>query len=101
MKTTRTIFVTVTLGLLASYGLLMAQNSSMTFFVASSGGKGGDLGGVAGADRICQTLAMAAGAGNHTWHAYLSAAPANGQPAVNAKDRIGRGPWVNAKGVTI
>jgi hypothetical protein len=79
-----------------------AQSSDMTFFVTSAGsGKGGDLGGLAGADKHCQTLAQAAGAGTHTWHAYLSTQPAGGQPAVNAKDRIGSGPWKNAKGEMI
>ena len=71
----------------------------MSFFVTSAGsGKGADLGGLAGADRLCQTLAAAAGAGDRTWHAYLSAAAANGQPAVNARDRIGQGPWYNSRG---
>jgi hypothetical protein len=79
-----------------------AQSSDMTFFVTSAGsGKGGDLGGLAGADKHCQALAQAAGAGTHTWHAYLSTQPAGGQPAVNAKDRIGSGPWKNAKGEMI
>src|SRR5207302_5812788 len=64
-------------------------------------GKGADLGGLAGADRQCQQLAQAAGAGGRTWHAYLSAQAAEGQPAVNARDRIGRGPWQNAKGVVV
>ncbi len=71
----------------------------MTFFVTSNGpGKGGDLGGLAGADAHCQTLAAAAGAGNRTWRAYLST---QGQNAVNARDRIGKGPWHNAKGVEV
>jgi len=79
-------------------GVAQAQNA-MTFFVTSAGpGKGGDLGGLEGADRHCQALAQAAGAGAKTWHAYLSTQGAN---AVNAKDRIGKGPWVNAKGVTV
>jgi hypothetical protein len=74
----------------------------MTFFVTSAGsGKGADLGGLSGADKICQDLAQAAGAGNLTWHAYLSATAAGGAAAVNARDRIGRGPWTNAKGVVI
>jgi len=73
----------------------------MSFFVASAGsGKGADLGGLAGADRICQTLATAVGS-TKTWHAYLSASAANGQPAVNARDRIGTGPWYNAKGARV
>jgi hypothetical protein len=69
--------------------------------VTSAGsGKGADLGGIAGADRICQTLATAAGS-TKTWHAYLSAAAAGGQAAVNARDRIGAGPWFNAKGARV
>jgi hypothetical protein len=62
---------------------------------------GGNLGGLAGADKHCQTLATAAGAGNRTWRAYLSATAAAGQPPVNARNRIGTGPWYNAKGVLI
>ena len=76
----------------------------MTFFVTSVGpGKGGDLGGLEGADQYCQSLAKAAGAGNRTWRAYLSTqAPALNDPkVVHARDRIGAGPWHNAKGVTI
>jgi hypothetical protein len=74
----------------------------MSFFVTSAGsGNGANLGGLAGADRICQTLATAVGRGDKTWHAYLSASAANGQPAVNARDRIGSGPWYNAKGARI
>jgi len=79
-----------------------AQQSNMTFFVTSVGeGKGADLGGLEGADRHCQSLAQGAGAGSHTWHAYLSTQAADGKPAVNARDRIGRGPWQNAKGEVI
>jgi hypothetical protein len=74
----------------------------MSFFITSAGsGNGANLGGLAGADRICQTLATAAGRGDKTWHAYLSTSAANGQPAVNARDRIGAGPWYNAKGARI
>ena len=74
----------------------------MSFFVTSVGaGKGADLGGIAGADQHCQKLAEAAGAGNRTWHAYLSASASGGQPAVNARDRIGPGPWYNAKGARV
>lgn len=74
----------------------------MGFFITSTGsGSGGNLGGLAGADKQCQTLAAAAGAGNRTWHAYLSAAAAGNQPAVNARDRIGTGPWYSAKSVLI
>jgi len=77
----------------------LAQQSSMTFFVTSANpGKGGDLGGLEGADRFCQQLAVAAGAGGKAWRAYLST---QGASAVNAKDRIGKGPWQNAKGVVV
>jgi hypothetical protein len=74
----------------------------MTFFVSSAGpGNGANLGGLAGADAHCQKLAAAAGAGNRTWHAYLSTSAADGKPAVNARDRIGKGPWHNAKGAMV
>ena len=76
-----------------------AQDNPMSFFVTSAGpGKGGDLGGLEGADAHCQALAEAAGASGKTWRAYLST---SGEGAVNARDRIGSGPWVNAKGVEI
>jgi hypothetical protein len=76
-----------------------AQQANMTFFVTSLGmGKGADLGGLAGADRHCQELAASVGAGGKTWRAYLST---QGPGAVNARDRIGKGPWMNAKGVII
>ena len=87
---------------LAMSGSTIAQQAGMTFFVTSVGsGNGADLGGLAGADQRCQQLAQAAGAGGHTWHAYLSTQAANGQPAANARDRIGKGPWTNAKGVVV
>lgn len=93
------------LSLLASAALLAlgtglsAQQNAMTFFVTSVGiGKGADLGGLQGADRHCQSLAQAAGAGGKTWRAYLST---QGTGAVNARDRIGKGPWQNVKGVVI
>ena len=77
------------------------RNCGMTFFVTSVGsGNGADLGGLAGADAHCQQLAQAAGAGG-TWRAYLSTQAADGQPAVNARERIGSGPWQNAQGVVI
>lgn len=79
--------------------LVHAQQANMSFFISSTGpGKGAELGGLAGADRHCQQLAQAAGAGGKTWHAYLST---QGAGAVNAKDRIGKGPWMNAKGEVI
>ncbi|HSV25092.1 MAG TPA: lectin [Xanthobacteraceae bacterium] len=88
--------------MLASNGAAQAQQAGMSFFVTSNGvGKGADLGGIEGADRHCQQLAQAAGAGSRTWHAYLSTQAADGKPAVNARDRIGKGPWQNSKGVVI
>ena len=96
-----TLLATSTAGLLIS-GSAPAQNyapAGMTFFVTSIGpGDGGDLGGLEGADAHCQSLAAAVGAGSRTWRAYLSTDGAGG---VNARDRIGQGPWVNATGVTI
>jgi hypothetical protein len=93
--------VVMTLTAVASFRV-SAQQNQMSFFVTSAGsGNGANLGGLAGADKICQNLGQAAGAGNRTWRAYLSAAAAAGQPVVNAKDRIGKGPWRNAKGVVI
>lgn len=95
--------------LAAAAGLLVltasagqAQTAEMSFFVTSAGsGKGADLGGLAGADAICQRLAQAVGAGGKTWRAYLSTQAADGAAAVNARDRIGAGPWRNAKGAVI
>jgi len=76
-----------------------AQQSDISFFITSAGpGKGGDLGGINGADQLCQLLGATAGAGTKTWHAYLST---QGASAVNARDRIGKGPWKNAKGIII
>lgn len=88
-------------GLLAAVvaGAALAQQNQMTFFVTSVGsGNGANLGGLSGADKHCQTLAAAAGAGSRTWRAYLST---QGPGAVNARDRIGQGPWVNVKGVPV
>ena len=94
------IFATIAaLPLALSSGAQAQQASAMTFFVTSAGsGKGADLGGIEGADRHCQQLAQAAGAGGKTWRAYLST---QGSGAVNAKDRVGAGPWQNAKGEVI
>jgi hypothetical protein len=79
-----------------------AQSADTSFFVTSTGiGNGGNLGGLPGADNHCQTLAQAAGIGAKTWRAYLSTQAADGQPAVNARDRVGKGPWKNSKGVVI
>lgn len=96
---TLTLLATAAVLSLGATGAANAQASAMTFFVTSVGvGNGGDLGGLAGADAHCQKLATAAGATGKTWRAYLST---QGQGAVNAKDRIGKGPWQNAKGVVI
>ncbi len=95
----RTITVSIAAMLCVFGGSGLAQQAQMTFFVTSVGlGKGGDLGGLAGADNHCQSLAQSVGAGSKTWRAYLSTQGAGG---VNAKDRIGNGPWANAKGVQI
>ena len=80
----------------------LPQAPNMTFFVTGAGpGKGADLGGLEGADQYCQTLAQRHGAGGKTWHAYLSTQGAEGKPAVNARDRVGKGPWQNFKGTVV
>ena len=93
-----------TLALLAvgAAAVAQAQSPNMTFFVTSVGaGKGADFGGLEGADKYCQSLAATAGAGGKAWRAYLSTQASGSTPAVNAKDRIGKGPWQNAKGVVV
>ena len=95
---TKTIYVLAPAMLILAGLPALAQNASekMTFFITSAGsGKGADLGGIKGADQHCQALAKAVGAGKHTWHAYLST------KTENARDRIGKGPWYNAKGVMV
>jgi hypothetical protein len=93
------LVVSIVLAGLGVFGGAQPFAGDMSFFVGSSGsGKGADLGGLEGADRICRTLAEAVGAGGRTWRAYLST---QSPGAVNARDRIGSGPWVNAKGVVI
>lgn len=100
-----TIFAIASLALLVNApGAAAADKSGkMSFFVTSVGmGKGGNLGGLAGADKHCQSLAAAAGAGKHTWRAYLSTQGKGfKEPVVHARDRIGKGPWYNAKGVVV
>ncbi len=92
----------VALSALAACGSLSGGKTGMSFFVTSAGpGNGADLGGLAGADKHCQTLATAAGAGSRTWRAYLSQQPDGAVPSVNARDRIGKGPWMNAKGAVV
>jgi hypothetical protein len=98
-RASRSILGSLVLLGLGGAAIAHAQQSEMTFFITSAGsGKGGDLGGLAGADKHCQALAQAAGAGGKAWHAYLST---QGAGAVNARDRIGSGPWQNAKGIVI
>ena len=101
---------TLKLSMLAAAALLsldaganaQQQAPNMTFFVTSAGpGKGADLGGLAGADAHCQQLATSVGAGGKTWRAYLSTNAAAQGGAVNARDRIGKGPWQNSKGVVV
>ncbi len=101
-STTRYCIIASTgLALLACAGM-ESKDEGLSFFVTSTGsGKGADLGGLAGADRHCQSLAQSAGAGGKTWHAYLSTTGADGYAGVNARDRIGRGPWRNAKGAVV
>jgi hypothetical protein len=93
----------VAVSVLAACGTMSSGGKTgMSFFVTSAGpGQGANLGGLAGADAQCQKLAAAAGAGNRTWRAYLSQQPTANVPGVNARDRIGKGPWTNAKGVVV
>jgi hypothetical protein len=86
----------------ASPAVAQAPQQDMSFFVTSAGkGKGADLGGLAGADAHCAALAKAAGARRTTWRAYLSTTAPNGDAGVNARERIGKGPWKNARGVVV
>jgi hypothetical protein len=86
----------------AAFAQQAPQSPNMTFFVAGSGpGKGGDLGGIDAADARCQSLATAAGAGSKVWRAYLSSTPNDSVKVINARDRIGKGPWQNFKGEVI
>jgi hypothetical protein len=93
----------VVLVLMAGAGVATAgEPADMTFFVTSVGtGKGADLGGLEGADAHCQALAQAAGSKRTSWHAYLSTTAPGGAAGVNARDRIGKGPWRNSKGVVV
>ncbi|MBM3222359.1 MAG: lectin [Candidatus Tectomicrobia bacterium] len=101
-RTRYTLMAAIAALALSPLAYVEAQPADMSFFITSVGsGKGADLGGLKGADQHCQTLAQAVGAGSRTWRAYLSTSPADGQPAVNARDRVGKGPWKNAKGEVI
>ena len=99
--TIRLIAAASTVALLSSCALFQPSNPMGFFITSANPGKGADFGGLAGADRHCQALASAAGAGGRTWRAYLSTTAMNGQPAVNARDRIGTGPWRNVKGEVV
>lgn len=91
----------VIVGVLAGAAPAGAQEA-MSFFITSAGpGQGANLGGLEGADAWCRKLAEAAGSRGKTWRAYLSAIPAEGKALVNARDRIGKGPWFNARGVKV
>jgi len=101
-RTRNTLAVALATLALAPVGAALAQTSNMSFFVTSVGsGKGADFGGLAGADKHCQNLAAAVGAGGKTWRAYLSTQASSSAPATNARERIGKGPWQNAKGVVV
>jgi hypothetical protein len=102
MKLRATVLL-VLIALAASLPACSRQKpDEMSFFVTSRpAGEGGNIGGLAGADAHCQRLAEAAGSKGRTWRAYLSAAPEGGQPAIHARDRIGRGPWFNSRGVQV
>lgn len=112
MNKMQSVFAAIALSVLLAFALASAQappppqtpaqGNPMTFFVTSAGaGDGANVGGLAGADKHCQTLAAAVGGGSRTWRAYLSTQAAGAQTAVNARDRIGKGPWFNAKGQRI
>ena len=103
MKFARFIAAALVTSALAAYPIL-AQNAAenMSFFLTSAGpGNGANLGGLTGADQHCQKLAQTAGAGSRTWRAYLSTSASGGAAAINARDRIGNGPWHNSKGVAV
>jgi hypothetical protein len=102
MKKLLAILLVPALGACASRMGSGGTDTGMSFFISSVGaGDGANLGGLTGADRHCQTLAAAAGAGSRTWRAYLSTSAVGGGGAVNARDRIGRGPWYNARGTMV
>jgi hypothetical protein len=98
----RTAILLVLLAIPVAASAQARPHPDFSFFITSEGpGNGADLGGLAGADAHCAMLAERVGAGDRVWHAYLSAVAANGQPTVNARDRIGSGPWHNVMGVRV
>ncbi len=101
-KTLLSLSAAAALAAAAAFAAVGSQENAMSFFITSAGsGDGANLGGLAGADARCQRLAEAAGSRGKTWRAYLSAHAADGSPAVDARDRIGFGPWHNAEGVEV
>jgi len=99
---TKRILMLSTVAIAIGFGYASAQDPGMSFFLTSNGpGDGANLGGLAGADAHCQSLAEAAGAGGKTWRAYLSNNGADSEAAVNARDRIGAGPWTSANGAQV
>ncbi len=102
MKKSVLLMSAAVISVAAAISTVSSQSNPMSFFITSVGsGNGANLGGLAGADAHCQSLAAAAGAGSKTFRAYLSAQAADGQPTVHARDRIGTGPWYNAKGIMV
>ncbi len=102
MKKSALLMSAAALAVAGTFTTLNSQENEMSFFITSVGsGNGANLGGLAGADAHCQRLAEAAGSQGKTWRAYLSAHASGNQPAVNARDRIGFGPWYNANGVMV
>ena len=98
----RFLLAAVVTALWATYPIFAQSGAEMSFFITSAGpGNGANLGGLAGADAHCKKLAESVGAGSRTWHAYLSTSASSGAAAVNARDRIGKGPWKNVKGVVV
>lgn len=101
-RSTAGVFISLLIGGAVMTPAAQAKPADMSFFVTSEGkGNGADLGGLDGADAHCQTLAKAAGSTKSNWHAYLSTVAPGGDAGVNARDRIGKGPWRNAKGVVV
>ncbi len=102
MRVARLLTLAATVLVVAGPSAPLQGRATMSFFITSVGpGNGADLGGLAGADRHCHTLAEAAGVTGREWRAYLSTVAGNGQSVVHARDRIGNGPWYNAKGVLV
>jgi hypothetical protein len=101
-KITVQVFAVAALGAISLTAAVQAQQAAMSFFVTSAGkGDGANLGGLEGADAHCAALAKAAGSTKTSWRAYLSTTAPGGDPGVNARERVGKGPWQNAKGIVV